>query len=372
MTDDRPSRLNVAIAERMGRRHSTAVVDASPARPGSELPVVLVVDDEPEITRSLAQLLAGDFRVLTASSAGEALDLLEANSVAVILTDQRMPGGTGAELLARTVAISPETTRVLFTGYSDITAVIDAVNEGQVYRYVTKPWRPEELRSILTQGLERYWLVRDNRRLMAELKQANADLEARVQERTRQLRAQVKALGIARRSIEELSRKDPLTGLSNRRRLDEVLLEEVARVRRHGAPLSVVMADLDHFKAINDAFGHAAGDQVLVAAAQAILAEARMTDVVGRYGGEEFLVVLPNTSLEGGRIIAERMRTGLRRLRVPDRPEPITASFGVAEWVADDSEADLVARADEAQYHAKRTGRDRVAVGRPARGGIDE
>jgi light-regulated signal transduction histidine kinase (bacteriophytochrome) len=94
----------------------------------------------------------------------------------VILTDQRMPGGTGAELLARSFHISPETTRILFTGYSDISAVIDAVNEGQIYRYIAKPWRPEELKSILGQGLVRYRLAVDNRRLLAELRQANQDL----------------------------------------------------------------------------------------------------------------------------------------------------------------------------------------------------
>jgi len=207
---------------------------------------VLVVDDEPEITRPVAELLGRDYEVLIANSADEALALLEANSVAVILTDQRMPNGTGAELLARSLGIAPETTRILFTGYSDISAVIDAVNEGQVYHYLTKPWRPEELKVVLSQGLERYRPVVENRRLFEELTRANEGLELRVQERTSRLREQNAALREARERIEELSRRDGLTGLTNRRWLDEVLRLEKGRAKRYGAPLSVIMADLDH------------------------------------------------------------------------------------------------------------------------------
>jgi diguanylate cyclase (GGDEF)-like protein len=323
---------------------------------------VLVVDDEPEITRSVAELLARDYEVLTAGSADEGLALLESNSVAVVLTDQRMPGGSGAELLAHSLDIAPETTRILFTGYSDISAVIDAVNEGQVYRYITKPWRPEELKAVLSQGLERYRLVLENRRLLHELTQANDDLERRVQERTKRLREQNKALREARRRIEELSRRDALTGLTNRRWLDEVLRLEVERSRRYVAPLSLVMVDLDLFKEVNDSFGHVVGDQVLKSVAEALEGAVRMTDVVGRYGGEEFLVLLPNTELEQARLLAERMRAGLHLMPVTFRPEAVTASFGVAQWSAEDNVASLVDRADEALYEAKQGGRDRVVA----------
>jgi len=355
--------LNPAFAAKLEQRKvGRRAGGAPPERPltPDRRPRVLVVDDEPEITRSVAELVERDYEVLTAGSADEALALLESNSVAVILTDQRMPGGTGAELLSRSLDIAPETTRILFTGYSDITAVIDAVNEGQVYHYLTKPWRPEELKVVLSQGLERYQLVRENRRLLDELTQANEDLEIRVQERTLRLREQNKALREARERIEQLSRRDSLTGLTNRRWLDEVLRLEVERSKRYGAPLSLIMADLDHFKAVNDSFGHAAGDQVLKAAAEALQGAARMTDVVGRYGGEEFLVLLPNTGLEQALVLAERMRAGLRQMPVTFRPEPVTGSFGVTQWVHGDTVASLADRADEALYEAKREGRDRV------------
>jgi diguanylate cyclase (GGDEF)-like protein len=269
--------------------------------------------------------------VLTADSADEALALLEANAVAVILTDQRMPNGTGAELLARSLDIAPETTRVLFTGYSDISAVIDAVNEGQVYRYLAKPWRPEELKAVLGQGLERYRLVLENRRLLRELQEANEDLERKVRERTLRLQEQNEALREARERIEELSRRDALTGLTNRRWLDELLRLEVERAKRYGAPLSVIMVDLDHFKVVNDSFGHAVGDQVLKSAARTLREAVRMTDVVGRYGGEEFLVLLPNTGMAQATVLAERMRAGLRLMPVGFRPDPVTGSFGVTQ-----------------------------------------
>ena len=157
--------------------------------------------------------------------------------------------------------------------------MIDAVNEGQVYHYLAKPWRPEELKAVLGQGLERYRLVLENRRLLHELTEANEDLERKVEERTLRLREQNRALREARQRIEELSRRDALTGLTNRRWLDEVLRLEVERAQRYGAPLSVVMADLDHFKEVNDSFGHAVGDQVLKSAAETLLKAARMTDV---------------------------------------------------------------------------------------------
>ncbi|MEI6621084.1 MAG: response regulator, partial [Actinomycetes bacterium] len=163
--------LHGAFAAKLEQRRRTREGDLGETGSrgeGGPLPFVLVVDDEPEITRTIADMLRRDYQVLTASSAQEGLELLRANSVAVILTDQRMPGGTGAELLAHALDVSPETTRILFTGYSDISAVIDAVNEGQVYRYMTKPWRPDELRAAIGQGLDRYRLVLENRRLFAE------------------------------------------------------------------------------------------------------------------------------------------------------------------------------------------------------------
>jgi len=366
--------LSDAFAEKLeqrqrGRTPDSAIAPASPEP--TEQPCILVVDDEPEITASVAALLEGEYRVLTARSAEEGLALLRDNSVAVILTDQRMPGGAGSELLARSLDIAPEASRILFTGYSDITAVIDAVNEGQVFRYITKPWQPDELRAVLNDGLDRHRLVVENRRLITELTAANATLERRVEERTQRLRDQNQALREAHDRIEQLSRKDALTELTNRRWLDEVLHGEAERARRYDVPFCVVMIDLDHFKEVNDTFGHVVGDQVLIAVARSLEASARMSDVVARYGGEEFLALLPNSAMEQAWVLAERMRAGVRGVPLSFRPEPVTASFGVAQWRPDDTVAGLVDRADDALYRAKRGGRDRVEGNHQGEGSVD-
>jgi diguanylate cyclase (GGDEF)-like protein len=160
---------------------------------------------------------------------------------------------------------------------------------------------------------------------------------------------------------------DPLTGLLNRRYLTEFLPREVIRARRKGDSLAVLMIDLDHFKRFNDNFGHDAGDLVLTRVAQLLMAHIRGSDIACRYGGEEFIVVLPDTTLEGASRRAEEIRTAVRELQLSHRGKPlgeITVSLGVAllpDHVAG-PEA-LVRVADEALYQAKAAGRDRVVMG---------
>jgi signal transduction histidine kinase len=135
-----------------------------------------VVDDEVEITRSLYDLFRRDYAVITANSAADALEHLRRRSIQIVLTDQRMPGLTGAELLARVRELSPDTVRLMMTGYADIAAVVDAINRGNVFRYISKPWNPDELRAVLSQAAAQYDLLAERRRLVAELSQANGEL----------------------------------------------------------------------------------------------------------------------------------------------------------------------------------------------------
>jgi len=138
---------------------------------------VLVVDDEPDVLRSVYDLLRIDYEVVTCQRASEALDHLKAvTDVAVILSDQRMPGMTGVELLQQARLIRPETTRLLFTAYADIHTVIDAINHGHVFRYITKPWGAEELESVIRQAVERHDMIVEKNQLLAELQTANAKL----------------------------------------------------------------------------------------------------------------------------------------------------------------------------------------------------
>lgn len=139
-------------------------------------PTLLIVDDEPDVLDSLRHLFHRRYRVLTAEGGTEALGLLEAHEVQVLLSDQRMPGMTGDELLARARELRPETIRLLFTGYADIQAVIKAVNQGGIFRYILKPWDAVELEAVVRQAADQYALLAERRRLLAELQEANVRL----------------------------------------------------------------------------------------------------------------------------------------------------------------------------------------------------
>lgn len=167
--------------------------------------------------------------------------------------------------------------------------------------------------------------------------------------------------------LRELATRDSLTGAANRRYFVELTHAERERSRRHGAPLCLCMFDVDHFKNINDQYGHVAGDHVLTAIVQAAGGELRASDVLGRLGGEEFAVLLPNTELAGALVVAERMRAAIERAQVPrsgedSQPELIraTVSLGVAELLGDEAMESLLKRADRALYAAKDLGRNRV------------
>src|SRR5437016_6320873 len=138
---------------------------------------ILVVDDEPDMVQSVQDLLRLDYRVLGATRAQDGLKLLRENEVQIVMTDQRMPGMSGVEFLYRVRGEHPEAIRLLFTGYADIKAVIDAINQGSVYRYITKPWNPDELQTVIREACERHDLLAERQRLLTELKTKNEELE---------------------------------------------------------------------------------------------------------------------------------------------------------------------------------------------------
>lgn len=169
-----------------------------------------------------------------------------------------------------------------------------------------------------------------------------------------------------RESLQQQSIRDPLTGLYNRRFLEEVLERELAQARRRRVPLALVIADVDRFKNFNDSFGHEAGDMVLQSLARLLKSSLRGSDVVCRYGGEEFVLVLPEATASGAQARAEALRSAVHALQLHYREQPlgpITVSFGVAAFPEHgDSSKALLAAADVALYEAKRSGRDRVVV----------
>jgi len=183
-------------------------------------------------------------------------------------------------------------------------------------------------------------------------------------------RSFIKELKTAETKLVEMATQDFLTGLLNRRETFRRLDEELQRSRRLATPFSVLLLDLDHFKQVNDVHGHSAGDLVLQAVAAALRQGVRPYDLCCRYGGEEFLVILPETALEDAAGIAERLRRDIENLKITAAKETalqITASIGAAALLGHETIDQLIARADEAMYNAKSTGRNRVCLAEPPR-----
>ena len=168
-------------------------------------------------------------------------------------------------------------------------------------------------------------------------------------------------------ALEQLATRDGLTGLANRRCFDDTLHAEWQRALRQQQPLSLLMVDVDNFKQYNDAYGHQGGDECLQRIAKAVASEMRTNDLVARYGGEEFAVILPNQSLKGAAIVAERIRCRVEQLDMPNlgaEPHVVTVSIGAATALAarDNDSSQLVAAADSALYRAKHMGRNRISM----------
>lgn len=197
------------------------------------------------------------------------------------------------------------------------------------------------------------------------LEELNRQLELRVAERTQALNQANEELLNANHILERLAASDSLTELANRRSFFESATAEVQRAQRYGHPVSLQMLDIDHFKSINDHFGHAAGDEVLRKLASVLRANLRHNDLAARIGGEEFVVLLPETQLEDAAQHAERLRMAIAALRFPfDQSEhSITVSIGVAALDAGELSPDpMLMRADRGLYRAKADGRNRVRV----------
>jgi diguanylate cyclase (GGDEF)-like protein len=162
--------------------------------------------------------------------------------------------------------------------------------------------------------------------------------------------------------IRELMLTDPLTGVANRRYLDERLSMELARQARYDQPLSVIMTDIDWFKRVNDLYGHATGDTVLKLFAERLKDTLRTSDFMARYGGEEFVLLLPQTGIDEAVALAERLREATKRIRFDNPDLKLTASFGVTIAHPGEGMAEVLSRADEAMYQSKSGGRDRVSM----------
>ena len=303
---------------------------------------ILVADDDP-VSRMVVVAALEDLghACVQAADGEEAWRLFTAESPDVVISDRMMPGLDGLELCRRIRAgeITSYTYIVLTTALGAESEILDGMEAG-ADDYLTKPVAPFDLHTRLIAADRTTRLHRQLTRYREELERLNADLAV-------------------------VARTDPLTGVGNRRRLDEDLVGIHSRSRRHKWTYAVAMCDLDWFKAYNDTNGHLAGDRALKAVANALVGSARAGDGVYRYGGEEFVVVVPD-DVRAALAAAERWRSAVESLGMPHDRSPygvVTVSVGVA--AASDTEGDpkeIVAAADRGLYQAKQDGRNRVAI----------
>ena len=333
---------------------------------------LLVVDDEPYILSTLTALLGDDFDVLTADSAEAAQRHFAQAKVDLILTDQKMPRVSGVQLLEWVRRNHPKTIRLLMTGFAELGEAVEAINRGQVFRYLFKPWRADELVDAVRHAAHTFELERDHELLVEELRNLNLELEQRVAQRTKELEESNRDLEQKNKMLEKLALTDALTGLSNRRAIDRLGERELRRRERYPGSLAVGLIDVDHFKDINTRHTHSGGDKVLIDLSNVLKSSLRTVDSLGRIGGEEFLVVAPETGMEGAIILGERIRSNVEKnaftykdaIKPVDIVIPVRVSIGFA--VAEDGmEVDyeqLRHIAAAALSEAKSSGRNRCIV----------
>lgn len=330
-------------------------------------PHILVVEDDPLVGELFNELLpTHGISLDLVASAEEAVALLNTRTYALVLADKNLPGKSGIDLLEHVKTTQEDLDVIIMTAYADMRSMLTAVENG-VYDYLCKPFDSlDEVIQKIQRALEKRRILIENRHLVEYLTQANAqveamnrELEAKVAERTRQLR-EVNA------RLEELTLTDDVTGLYNQRFLYDRLDEEFRRARRHAHGLAVMVLDLDEFKCVNDERDHLFGSQVLHEVGQILLATCRSIDMVIRYGGDEFVIILPHTHLSDAIGVAERLRAEVERRDLGDAAGSwyATLSIGVAALGSSqaDSPRSLLRAADKALYEAKARGRNCVAA----------
>ena len=307
---------------------------------------ILIVDDSATIRAGLRSLLEKmGHAVAEADDGAQALAAYRSDKPELVLIDVMMPVMDGYEAARRMRETSPdEWVPIIFLSSKEADQDLDRAIEAGGDDYLIKP---------------------------VSFVVLNAKIRAlqRIETMRNKLLDMSRELAAANRELEKLSRQDGLTGIANRRYFDSYLLAEVRRAARDRQPLSLILADVDHFKAFNDRFGHQAGDDCLRQVAAALNSVGRRpADLVARYGGEEFAMVLPGTVLDGAVEVAQAMSRGIADLGITHaRSGPsqnVTLSLGIVSLIPDrdTTPEDLIQRADQALYQAKQQGRDRFVV----------
>ena len=298
------------------------------------VPIILVGDNSQVVREVLRwHLESHGYQVIEAADGAESVTLARKAKPAVILLSVELPTLNGHQALSRLKADPDlrDTPVVFITAHTETDDVVEGLRLG-AHDYLRKPFEPAEVIARVSAAVR--------------VKELQDDLRARNAE------------------LDRIARSDPLTGLANRRHLDEQLAAHAASAARHHHELSVAVVDIDNFKSVNDTFGHNAGDTVLREVARRIAASARVEDIVGRWGGEEFIVILPHCGVDGASVVSERIRRAVAA--TPVRAEhgiaiPVTVSVGCTGG----TDEVAVERADAALYAAKKGGRNRTVVLEP-------
>jgi len=391
---------------------------------------VLVVDDDPNLRKTLADILrVKGYETVLVDTGAQAIAAMEQGGISLALIDLVLPDMSGLQVMARLKVISPLTEVIILTGHASMDTAIKATSQG-AFSYLLKPYQMDDLLRNIEHGVERRQAREEILRLASfprldpspvieldsdgeisylnpaaervfpglsaqgvshPLLQGTAELidalrsgnhhgetstgEAVISETTYELhisyiqevnliRIYVLNITERKRTEEEIrvfATTDSLTGIMNRREFTAVLAREVNQARRYGTPLALAMYDLDHFKLVNDTFGHDVGDYVLQAVTRLVGGNIRDTDIMARWGGEEFMVLMPQSDINAARIVAEKLRLQISGHHF-DSVNALTVSFGITVFEPADDPDSLLKRVDNALYLAKKQGRNCVAV----------
>ncbi|MDD2366537.1 MAG: diguanylate cyclase [Desulfuromonadaceae bacterium] len=302
---------------------------------------ILLAEDDKISRRLLERVFSGyGYDVVSASDGDEAWRILEEpEHPHLLVLDWMMPGVTGVEIVKR-LRERPDG----HTYYAIILTSLDTPDDlayaldGGADEFVSKPYHADALR-------------------------ARANVGRRIVSLHHTLSEKIRLLQEANATISHLAATDELTTLYNRRYFNENLTKSISAAKRYKFPLSLVMVDIDKFKAVNDTYGHSSGDTVLKAFADILRSLARTEDVSARWGGEEFIILLTHTARDGAAVMAERVRSKMASECLRVTSIPVTVSLGVVEWGDGEDPELLIKRADKALYRAKDEGRNRVVLG---------